>query len=102
MDIIVQTPNVKITGTNLKCGLYRFALSSVKGSFISMAPEAFEIFIKIIMQFPNVEIIYRVVPQLGGSSIIMEYSKQRCELSVIYKNPKSICCELLCYKGGNF
>lgn len=46
MDLIVQTANVNIAKNNVKCGLYHFNVSNRTGSFVSMAPEAFDIFVK--------------------------------------------------------
>lgn len=89
MELLAQTPNIRITGNNLECGLYRFAFSSRSGGFVSMSPETYNIFLKIVQQLPNVENVYRHVPQLGGSYITIQYMKEKQELCVTYKNPKS-------------
>jgi hypothetical protein len=89
MEVLAQTPNVRITGSTLPCGLYRYGLSSINGAFVSMSPDTFDIFMKIVHEFPNVETIYRLVQQLGGSNITMEYSKEKLELCLTYRNLKS-------------
>ena len=89
MEVLSQTPNVKITGKHLQCGLYRFAMSSSEGSFVSLSPESFDRFINILHQYPNIETIYRLVPQLGGSTITMQYNKDKEQLCVTYTNERS-------------
>jgi hypothetical protein len=89
MVLLAQTPNVKITGNYLECGVYQFALSSKTGTFIPISPETLNIFLKVVRQFPNVKNVYRHISQWGGSYITIQYRKDNQELCVTYKNYKS-------------